>query len=62
MPPEELDELESGLDPTARFIVAYLRKENSELRDQITRLTEQVAELNRRLFGRRSEKNPTVQE
>jgi transposase len=62
MPPDELDELESGLDPTARYIVAYLRKENSELHDQISRLTEQVAELTRRLFGRRSEKIPTVHE
>jgi hypothetical protein len=67
MPPDELDELESGLDPTARYIVAYLRKENSELREQLasaterlTQLTEQVGELNRRLFGRRSEKIPTV--
>lgn len=62
MPPDALDELESGLDPTARYIVAYLRKENGELREQIDRLTEQVAELTRRLFGRRSEKIPTVHE
>lgn len=67
MPPDELDELESGLDPTARYIVAYLREENSELREQLAsaterlaQLTEQVAALNRRLFGRRSEKIPTV--
>lgn len=67
MPLDDLDELESGLDPTARFIVAYLRKENSELREQLAAaterlalLTEQVADLNRRLFGWRSEKIPTV--
>ena len=32
------------------------------LADQIVILTEQVADLNRRLLGRRAEKNPTVRE
>jgi hypothetical protein len=42
MTPNELDELESGLDPTARFIVTYLRQENTQLREQLAKLTEQV--------------------
>ena len=62
MTPDELDELESGLDPAARFIVAYLRQENSQLREQLARLTEQVEYLNRQLFGWRSEKIPTVRD
>ena len=76
MAPDDLDELERGLDPTARFIVAYLRQENAQLREQIAfsakqlaanaeriaELTEQVADFKRRLFGKRSERIPTVQE
>lgn len=62
MAPDDLDELESGLDPTARFIVAYLRQENSELREQLANLTEQLDDLKRRLFGKRSERIPTVEE
>jgi transposase len=76
MAPEALDELEAKLDPAARFVVATLRDENAQQRkqldanveqlrvlaDQIVILTEQVADLNRRLFGRRAEKNPTVRE
>jgi transposase len=76
MVPEALDELEAKLEPAARFVVATLRDENAQQRkqleanveqlrilaDQIVILTEQVADLNRRLFGRRAEKNPTVRE
>ena len=69
MPPEELDELEKELEPTARFVIGFLREENAKLREQlkenaelIARLTEQLADLNRRLFGKRSERNPTVAE
>ena len=73
MAPGDLDELESGLDPTARYIMAYLRQENAELRqqlkenaeqsaEQIARLTEQLEDLRRRLFGKRSERIPTVAE
>ena len=62
MTPEELDELEKGLDPAARFIVAYLRQENGQLHEQLARLTEQIEYLNRQLFGRRSEKIPTVRD
>jgi transposase len=76
MAPEALDELESKLDPAARFVVATLREENAQQRkqldanieqirilsDQIVILTEQVADLTRRLFGNRAEKLPTVKE
>jgi len=69
MAPDDLDELESGLDPTARFIVAYLRQENAQLQEQlrenaelIAKLSEQLEDLNRRLFGKRSERIPTVSE
>ena len=63
MPPEELDELEAKLDPTARYVVRYLRQTVDELKaalaerdEQIARLTEQLEAFQRRLFGRRSEK------
>jgi hypothetical protein len=62
MTPNELDELEGGLDPTARFIVTYPRQENTQLREQLAKLTEQIEYLNRQLFGRRSEKIPTVRD
>ena len=69
MAPDELDELESGLDPTARFIVAYVRQENAKLREQLkenaehlANVTEQLEDLKRRLFGKRSERIPTVEE
>ena len=73
MPPDdELDELErrlGKLDPMARFVISQLRQDNARLREElaknsqlIERLTEQVEALNRRLFGKRSEKMPTVRE
>jgi transposase len=64
----DIDDLEA-LEPAARLLVSHLRRENAELREQlvknndlIQRLTEQVEALNRRLFGKRSEKIPTVRE
>jgi transposase len=64
----DVDDLEA-LEPMARLLVSHLRQENAALRDQlaknselIQRLTEQVEALNRRLFGKRSEKIPTVRE
>src|ERR1700690_1168167 len=62
MTPDDLDELEKGLDPAARYIVAYLRQQNAQLREQLANLTEQLADFKRRLFGKRSEKIPTVRE
>lgn len=63
------DDLEGALDPVARLLVSHLRQENAELRAQLAKngdliasLTEQVEALNRRLFGKRSEKIPTVRE
>jgi len=74
MTPEELDKLQSELDPAARFVVAFLREENAKLREQlavsirqleanveqIARLSEQLEDFKRRLFGRRSD--PTLTE
>lgn len=62
MTPDELDELEGGLEPTARFVVAYLRQEIAQQSEQLAKLTEQIEYLNRQLFGRRSEKIPTVRD
>jgi transposase len=66
---DDVDDLEAALDPTARLLVSHLRRENAALREQLTkngeliqRLTEQVEALNRRLFGKRSEKIPSVRE
>lgn len=65
----DVDDLEATLDVAARLLVSHLRRENAELREQlakngelIQRLIEQVEALNRRLFGKRSEKIPTVRE
>ena len=69
MTSEDLDELEARLDPTARFVVVMLRKQldssteqNRLLTEQIARLTEQLQDMKRRLFGNRSEKLQTVSE
>ena len=65
----DLDELEATLDPTARIIIAFLREHNTQLSkqldlsiEQIERLTEQLQDFKRRLFGNRSEKLQTVNE
>jgi len=64
----DIDDLEA-LEPMARLLVSHLRRENAELREQLStnneliqRLTEQVEALNHRLFGKRSEKIPSVRE
>jgi len=69
MTSEDLDELEATLDATARFIVRMLREQlqasteqNRLLTGQIARLTEQLQDMKRRLFGNRSEKLQTVAE
>jgi len=72
----DLDELEAALDPTARMVIAFLREQNAQLSkqldastaqnrlltEQIARLTEQLQDMKRRLFGNRSEKLQTVSE
>lgn len=68
MDPEELDELEKELDPAARVVVKILREALIDLkrmlseRDaEIARLTEQLAQFQRMLFGPRSEKLPPIE-
>ena len=60
-------ELEKELDPAIRMIVGLLRKNNEELlainksqSEQISNLTEQIADLRHMLFGRKSEKMPSM--
>ena len=71
---DELDELEAALDPAARYVVGLMRQSNDDLKrmlgerdkqlafqsEQLTRLTEQLDEMKRMLFGKRSEKLPPM--
>jgi transposase len=71
---EELNELEAELDPAARYIVKLLRQALGEMRNQLQEMraqlaerdarlatmSEQLKEMNRLLFGRRSEKLPPI--
>jgi transposase len=64
---EELDKLEAELDPTARYVVKVLRTQLEELKAMLRKrdetnvlLVEQLDDLRRRLFGRRSEKLPPI--
>jgi len=66
--PDDLDALEADLDPAARYVVRLLRQALDELKQmvaerdgQVERLTEQLAELQRMLFGKRSEKLPPIE-
>lgn len=59
--PDNFDELEAELDPTARLLVKILRAELQELKEQNARLTEQLAKFQRMLFGKRSEKLPPIE-
>jgi len=70
VPPEhdDLDALEAQLDPAARYILRMLRTHLDELkamlaqRDaELARLTEQVSQFQRMLFGKRSEKMPPIE-
>jgi transposase len=58
---KELDELEAQLDPTARLVVKFLRASIAERDAEIARLRQQVAEFQRMLFGKRSEKLPPIE-
>ena len=64
---QELAKLEAELDPAARYVVKLLRAQLDELkailraRDETNALlVEQLDDLRRRLFGRRSEKLPPI--
>ena len=63
----DFDDLEKQLDPGTRMVVALLRKANEELlainksqSEQISNLTEQIADLRHMLFGKKSEKMPSM--
>lgn len=57
---EELEALESQLEPAVRIVIHLLRQNNKQLLDSIEQLKAQNAELRRMLFGRRSEKMPSM--
>lgn len=63
----DFEELENQLDPGTRIVVALLRKANEDLlainksqSEQISNLTEQIADLRDMLFGQKSEKMPSM--
>ena len=65
--PDDLDELEAELDPAARYVVKLMRQSIDDLKamlaqrdEQLARLTEQLDEMKRMLFGKRSEKLPPM--
>ena len=67
-PPDDLDALEAQLDPAARYVVKLLRQSLDQMKamlaerdTQIAQLTEQLAEMKRMLFGKRSEKLPPIE-
>ncbi len=66
--PDDLEALEAELDPAARYVVKMLRQALDDMREmvvardsQIAGLSEQLAELQRMLFGKRSEKLPPIE-
>ena len=66
--PDDLEQLEAQLDPAARYVVKILRQALDELKqmvaardEQVARQGEQLAELQRMLFGKRSEKLPPIE-
>jgi len=70
----DFEELEKHLDPATRMVVALLRKSNEQLlaanktqsehlskqSEQISHLTDQIEDLRTMLFGRKSEKMPSM--
>jgi transposase len=67
-PLDDLDALEAELDPAARYVVKMLRTHLEEMKKMLAereaqnaRLSEQLAEFQRMLFGRRSEKLPPIE-
>ncbi len=68
MDPKELDELEAQLDPAARAVLELLRETVDDLKrmlserdKEVARLSEQLAEFQRLLFGKRSERLPPIE-
>jgi transposase len=67
-PDDDLDALEAQLDPAARYVVKLLRTSLTEMKAMLAerdaqnqRLTEQLEEMKRMLFGKRSEKLPPIE-
>ncbi len=58
---EELAALEAQLEPAVRIVIHLLRENNRTLLASIEQLKAQNAELRRMLFGRRSEKMPSME-
>jgi transposase len=65
---EQLEALKRELEPAARVIVEMMQATNAQLeatieaqREQIEALTAQISDLRHMLFGRKSEKLPTIQ-
>jgi len=63
----DFDELSKTLDPMTRVVISLLRKQNEELlaanrtqSEQISHLTDQIEDLRNMLFGRKSEKMPSM--
>lgn len=59
--PPDLDELEAQLEPSARYVVKVLRQALEDLKSQNAILSEQLAQMQRMLFGKRSEKLPPIE-
>lgn len=57
-PTEDLDALEAGLDPAARYVARLLKQRLEELKALLAERDAQLAEFQRMLFGKRSEKIP----
>ncbi len=58
--PVDIAELEAQLDPAARVVIAYIRQSHENLEQKISQLMAENAELKRLLFGRKSEKMPSI--
>jgi len=56
----ELEALIAQLDPTARVVIKLFQRSMDELKAQLAVRDEQLAEFQRMLFGRRSEKLPSI--
>jgi transposase len=68
VPPEQIEALKRQLEPAARVVVELIESSNAQLqatiesqRAQIEGLTAQISDLRHMLFGRKSEKLPSIQ-